>query len=53
MIIVKLGRKERERAFALLIAGETTGRVYTTFPIPKHTRKQRRSKLYRVTRGSV
>lgn len=53
MIVIKLGRKERERDFALLIAGETQGRVFTTFAIPKHTRKVRRSKLHRITSARI
>ena len=53
MITVRIGKRHDEAQFALLMAGETKGRVYTNYPIKGHTRKVYGQKLYKVVNGLV
>lgn len=53
MITVRMGRRASEAHLALLIAGETVGRVYTNYPIKGHTRKLRGKQKYLVIKGTV
>lgn len=53
MITVRIHKRHDEAQFALLMAGETKGRVYVNYPIKGHTRKVYGKELYEVTRGLV
>lgn len=48
MIIIKIRNKDKETALVRLLQGEFIGRMYVNFPIKGLTRKERKSKLYRV-----
>lgn len=53
MITVRVRGKHNEAQLALLIAGETKGRVFVNYPIKNHTRKVRGKNIYKVTNGLV
>ncbi len=53
MITVRLHSRVKETELALLIAGETMGRVYVNYPIKGHTRKLYKQNKYLITNGTI
>lgn len=48
MIMIRCGNREAEKKIALMLHGETPGKIFLNFPMPGYTRKRRKSQWFEV-----